>query len=274
MNIDPCEFFSPELRSLMGEWATYFVINSNRRQHAWFFTEDLKVVARKISDRKWFETEAFNIGPSGPFDDMYHLFFEMEVFKETEKKFICKATCKYEEIWNVLRQKHAEPKSENVHLFWNCANDWGVSPITKSESESFTIDKDCIPLFNQFIEEGFVLQRGNHYFWTPKIRPYLEGYIWSSKSFPDPIDRQRSIIEKLEPEIKTAMDKCAISGDKISAVAMLEKSSVFKNTDQVHGGRNLSLAKKIVELMYTKTWAPIDNKPLHWTWYGEVPSQS
>lgn len=256
--------FSPKLRAFMGEWATYFVVDSYRRQHA---TAD-------ISNRDFFKTETFSIGPCGPFDETYHYLLGLCLFMKIDQTSLCKANCKYEEVWDTIYSKFAEPKHDNISLFFECSHDWATSPLATSEKESFTIDDGCKPLFTQLSREGYILSFGDNNFWSEKIRPYFEARkYWKPKGYVEKYSLEWSVIDDLEQPYIEALNKCAAVGDIISAVSLLQKSPVFKSIVKTHRLKSFNMARKVVELMFPSVWGEKQSKPLHWKWYGEIPSQ-
>ena len=248
----------------MGEWATYFVVNNYRRQHA----------TSNISDRVFFETEKFVSGPCGPFDETYHYLQALDLIVPTDNSHLRSAQCEYKNIWNKIYSTFPRSKSDSVSLFFDCAHDWQDSPLTSSEKEMFTIDSGCKPLFDKFEAEQYVFVSGKHYYWSPKLRPYFEARnFWKPTGNVERHVLERSIINNLDKACVAELNILASNNDKISAVYVLQKSLVFRSAIKSHKLISYITALKVVELMFPSVWGKQNNETLHWKWYGEVPSQ-
>lgn len=243
---------TPALKALMGEWATYFVVYWHVKQHS----------ESEITDREYFETQEFMIGPCGPFDETYHLFQELGLITHTDLRHICRATCSYTDIWKTILNQPAAPKQDNVGLFFECAVQWSSSPFTSSEDEAFTIDDECIPLFEQFIKEEYVTQSGEHYFWTSKLRPYLEStQVWLPVG---KLSEPKIFVETMPTAQKDTLARFSFE-DKMSTVMKLQSQNP---------GMTLQGAIKVIDVLQKDKITTKPNAMNHWKWYGEVPSQS
>lgn len=256
--------FSPKLRAFMGEWATYFVINSYKRLHA----------LADISDSEFFKIEKFEVGLCGAFDETYHYFHELCLIMKIDQQRQFEPKCLYEDVWETVYSKFQKPKDDNIPLFFDCAHDWHGSPLTSSEAEAFTIDNGCKPLFAQLESEGYVLSTGDNYFWSSKIRPYFEfREFWKPKVYEEENNLELSIIDNLEQPDVDALHKIASEGGIPSAVLAVQKSSVFRSVVKTHRLKSYEMAFSVCGLMFPNLQREKEHEPLHWKWYGEISSQ-
>lgn len=243
---------TPALKALMGEWATYCHVHWHVKQHS----------ESDVTDREYFETQEFMIGPCGPFDQNYHLFQDLGLITHTDLRHICKATCFYTDVWRKILCQPGGPKREVVWLFFDAATQWEHSQFTSSEDEPFTIDAECKPLFDQFIQEEYVTQSAEHYFWTSKLRPYLESTkVWLPAG---KLSEPQIFVEAMPIAQKDALARFSFE-DKISTVMRLQSQNP---------GMTLRRTINVIDVLQKDKIATKPNAMNHWKWYGEVPSQS
>lgn len=258
--------FSPILRALMAEWMTFFSINRFYEVHG----DDYSGV-RHPSAEAHFNNSFFIEGPSGPFDYHCAVITELGVVKpslENNRQYF--SECKYREIWGTIFTNINTKRHSAVSHFFQASTDWAGSPMTPSESISFTIDDGCKTLFKQFEKEGFVRSANANYFWTEKMRPILEHTkYWKTKE-QIRAEQNHAWQEKIRPIFSTldiqCLEECALRGDIISAVAFIRTKS-FNGTPI-----DLSTAKRLAEYMFPSVWrVPVEE--FHWVWHADIPSK-
>ena len=248
--------FSTELKTLAGEWLAYCAISTYFRD---IFHEDMydfSVFAPNLSIAEKFAKCPIYIAYHAPFNDAYLFLLEMGIIRRQDKNYV--ANCLYSEITEKIKSNIHKSNYSIPHSFVLMAG-YHSQYFRENEREHIYIEDRCHPLFNTLRDEGFCRQNDERYYWTPKLRPYLEHRnIWANQGS---ISEEEKLFNSLSDDIKAKLHLCAEAKDLISACAVLTRLS----------GARLGVAKSLLEnQMYPKIWGKSkdEKKDVTFRWYG------
>jgi len=176
--------FSPQTRTLMGEWLTHNAFSLHREMYN-------DSTGQNLSIREFFELGAFDrdlgsmfnmqdsIGSKAEKYEIYTagLLLEHGIVggsKREESRYDYKPIVSYDEVIQTFL-KYLDPINNPISPYFAYFH----YAKTNSENDPFVFDEGCGALIESLMDDDFILCSNQKYFWTQKIRPLFEYlHIW------------------------------------------------------------------------------------------------